>query len=87
MIRPRGFPGGLFSSSRVNAWISQDENEPVTAPSSASPQAITPTAVTRPPVVTGVTSPYPTVASVAQAHHTASPKVRIVAPGASTSYW
>lgn len=74
--------GGSFSSSRRNTWISHDENAPVTAPSSPRPHAITPAAMTRPPAVTGTASPYPTVA---HAHQTASPNVRIEAPWAACS--
>lgn len=56
---PASYPltGGPFSSSRRNTWISHDENEPVTAPSSASPQAIRNAATTRPHGVTGTASP------------------------------
>jgi hypothetical protein len=71
----------------VNTCTSHDENEPVTAPSSARPPTISPTAMVLPLGVTGATSPYPTVVSVAHAHHTASPNVRIVAPGAMCSWW
>jgi hypothetical protein len=71
----------------VNTCSTHAENDPVTAPSSASPQTIRTAAMTRPPAVTGTASPYPTVVSVSHAHHTASPKVRIVVPGAPRSCW
>lgn len=57
------------------------------APSSARPQAISATATRRPAGVTGTMSPYPTVDSVEQAHHTESPKVWIVACGRPRSTW
>lgn len=57
------------------------------APSSARPHVISAAATRRPSGVTGTTSPYPTVDSVEQAHHTESPKVRIVACGCPRSTW
>jgi len=43
------------------------------------------TATPRPPAVTGYVSPYPTVVTVTIAHHSASAKSWILAPGACRS--
>jgi hypothetical protein len=55
----------------------------VTTPRRAIPASISPTAITRPVVVVGYRSPYPTVVIVVTDHHSASPIVVMLAPGAA----
>lgn len=57
----------------------------VTKPIRLMPSVISTTATRRPRTVTGYWSPYPTVVTVAAAHHRASPKLRTVPPSAPRS--
>lgn len=57
----------------------------VTTPSSAIPDSISPTASSRPSPVVGEWSPYPTVVMVVTDHHSASPRLLMLPPGASRS--
>ena len=70
-----------MSSSGCRCFVIPVAMFAVTTPNAAIPVTISTAAMTRPSVVTGAMSPYPTVVTVVMAHHAASPKTACGGPG------
>src|SRR5262249_50754755 len=68
-------PGEATSSSVDAQTPKSDAREPARPPTTATPVNMIAPPDTRPAVVFGTISPYPTVVSVTVPHHNASPKV------------
>ena len=61
-----------------------DVTSAVMSDTDATPKTMTKTAMKRPPLVSGTTSPYPTVVTVCAAHQSASPRLVEARSGART---